>query len=163
MISIRTALISFLLTILLLGCVAKQIKITEPFREADLLKYSSGIHTVSGQAFMLQRGGVVVTCAGNNVTIYPATPFMVEIFKVYASGGNPIFGIDGQKDGFNKTVTYSKTTKCDAEGNFIFKNVAIGSWVIETTVSWYAGDSLQGGTIKEIIEVKEGMKKVILN
>lgn len=162
-ISISHALL-LIMVLAMSGCmkVQKKIRISEPYKEADLLEYSHGKSTISGQGFKTQRNGGVVTCAGQKVTMYPGTPFLLQILKVHFSGDKVLYNNQEQKDGINKTLTYLKETQCDAQGNFIFKDIALGSWVIETTVSWYAGESRQGGTIRKMIEVT-GDQKIILN
>lgn len=39
---------------------------------------SRGSSTIQGQAFLRQAGGGVVTCAGEEVSLLPATPYQVE-------------------------------------------------------------------------------------
>lgn len=87
--------------------------------------YSTESNTVTGQAFLRQKGGGVVTCAGEYVVMYPNT----EYFKNRRNGMKEVE--------YSKEVsTMEHFTQCDAEGNFEFDNIESGSWVIETAVRW---------------------------
>src|SRR5208337_5281057 len=49
---------------------------------------------IIGQAFMRQKGGGVVTCAGSPVLLVPDTPYIEEMFSILSSGrqvaGSPV-------------------------------------------------------------------------
>ena len=119
-----------------------------------------GKNTVKGSAFMRQRGGGVVTCAGNSVFLIPATAYAVERFQFLygttTSGTNAHrkqFQFVPDPPGYMSTV---KATKCDAQGAFIFEGVADGEFFVQTTVAWQVGSSLQGGNLMQRVRVEGG-------
>lgn len=98
-----------------------------PYKKLTYTKvgYMDGNNTVTGQAFLTQRDGGVVTCAGRSVIIYPNVAYF-------------LVARDGLQDvQFNKELSALKQgTQCDAQGNFEFEGIANGEWIIETSVSW---------------------------
>lgn len=118
--------------------------------------YTQGANTVTGQAFLRQRGGGVVTCAGNRVIMYPNTMYFLA-----KRNGAPEIEIS------NESSTMEKSTQCDATGNFEFNNIQNGGWVIETTVGWdvpeinrigYYSSNRQGGLMRKEITVRSNEK-----
>lgn len=69
----KLAIIS-IASLALFGCKAAAVK--ENFNstfnvdEVSFIK-EEGTNTITGNAFLRQRGGGVVTCAGENITLYP--------------------------------------------------------------------------------------------
>jgi len=140
----------------------KKILVTEPYSEEELLRYSNGQHTITGQAFMRQRGGGVVTCAGAEVTIVPLTKFAEKILQVRLSGNTPQYSTQEQVAGGGRSRSYIQKAICDAQGNFIFNKVSKGRWFFETKVSWRVGDSYQGGYVRKKVKIT-GDQRVILS
>jgi hypothetical protein len=86
-----------------------------------------GMNNIKGQAFLVQRGGGVVTCAGNAVALLPATKFFDEYLYLVRRGLTP------------QTKWKAGATRhgyCDAQGNFSFTNLPDGKWYIFTEVRW---------------------------
>jgi hypothetical protein len=99
------------------------------FNKNDYISYlKQGSNKVTGQAFLRQKGGGIVTCAGEEVTLYPNTDYF-----------NNMYGIRGdyiehkQLENENSLV---RQTKCDAQGNFEFYNIPAGNWALKTDVEW---------------------------
>jgi hypothetical protein len=63
---------------------------------------------------------------------------------------------------------YSKTTTCDGQGNFEFKDLPPGNYILVSSVFWGIptgyGIRQTGGEIRKDVTLKEGEKlKVLLN
>lgn len=116
-----------------------------------------GTNTIKGNAFMRQRGGGVVTCAGSPVFLVPATDYATE--RVTVLYGNATGGVSIRNALFNPDYpSYAKNAKrtiCDSSGNFQFDKVADGSFFAGTHVTWTAG-TVQGGGMMSRAVVKDG-------
>jgi hypothetical protein len=120
----------------------------------------AGTGSVRGSALLRQRGGVVVTCAGNDVYLVPGTSSaQSEMRRIFGGdagyqmrGGAPITG------GGTIVVAPQPNRKatCDAQGFFRFANVRPGKWYVITDVTWLSGDSTQGGSLLGSADVVEG-------
>lgn len=104
--------------------------ISVPFSESDLVPWQgSGQATIRGQAFLKTIGGDVKTCAGNSVVLFPLDAYGRALMSAdLSSNDDP--GVDP------RFASYVKQTTCDAQGNFVFENVAAQEWGIETSVTW---------------------------
>lgn len=121
-------------------------------------EYGSEPNTVTGQAFLTQKGGGVVTCAGQAVLMYPDTEYFEDIYDDVPS-------LDALP---SEEAAFYKTSQCDAQGNFEFHKVPAGKWVIRTIVRWdvfavkpflnsyYTADEVQGGPLKKHVTVQNG-------
>lgn len=110
---------------------------------------SSGTGVIYGQGFMRQQGGGVVTCAGSEVYVVPATDYFESmLFPVRALAG---------RDGFDPAaLPLFRTGMCDAQGNFRVEGLPDGAWLVFTTVEWRAGDAPQGGGLRKAAAVQGG-------
>lgn len=147
---------------------------------------------IIGQAFLKTKGGDIKTCAGNEVYLelssgskWLHTLIMSERAKrlaysaAYLSELNEKLGKDNTDtlaDMHRFTDDYKKyslehikankksvfTTLCDAQGNFEFKNIKNGKYLIATKVEWEVGDETQGGLIDKILDINQKKQKVIL-
>jgi len=122
--------------------------------------YTNGVSDLTGQAFLIQRGGDVVTCAGKMVVLYPNNNF----FNTKRSG-------DKETEDSDEALSMEFVTQCDAGGNFEFYNVPNGLWTIETAVTWDVPEAVnvgmgmyfiaankQGGNMKKNVWVKPNVK-----
>ncbi len=122
---------------------------------------ADGVNMVKGSAFMRQQGGGVVTCAGSDVYLVPATPYAKRrITYLYGtegpSGSSSRRGdIRFEPDAPNY-VTLVKRTKCDAQGSFAFDRVADGEFYVQTRVTWQVANRLQGGNLMHFVKVQGG-------
>jgi hypothetical protein len=126
---------------------------------APFLKTGSG--TISGQAFLTQRGGGVVTAAGQEVLIDPATPTAIEWW--HKAGTQFDF-----RDLMHPSQNFQNARKrviADASGKFSLGGLPVGRYFVRTILTWdvpYHG--IQGGLLGELVEVKEGQTtNLILN
>jgi hypothetical protein len=141
-------------SIFLSGCAEiEEVPVVTTYKPIDYIEYmKAGTGEITGQAFMRQKGGVVVTCAGQVVMLVPNEGIFVEIDKIYESGKKPI------KPKVDLNSDAVKKTKCDAQGNFMFNHVPAGQWIIQTEVRWEAGNFPQGGYLSEKIYLYAGEK-----
>lgn len=167
---ISLIIISFLLS----GCylTTENYQIKSSFSSPDVSWISEeGDATITGQAFLNQKGGGVVTCAGKQVNLIPKTTYSSErINKIYGSLSK------GYKDYYAVNIvfepstpqnyyTYQRKTICDAQGNFKFKNVPSNKeYFIITVVTWEIDYTVQGGDLMLSVKPKSGETlEVILN
>ena len=165
--------------VVLTGC-APALKVVpvgvrwEPSMHLAAKQMEKGKNTINGSAFLRQAGGGVVTCAGSEVSLIPDTPYSRKRLSILY--GNPDKGYRKHlSDYFGVTVDnafesydrYQHTTVCDAQGKFSFKNVADGSWFLQSEAIWTVParifiDSLQGGYMVDRIDVKGGETRDVI-
>lgn len=144
------------LAALLAGCAStphEPVELKNKFSEAEHAAYfTQGDHVVSGQAFLRQKGGGVVTCAGSPVFLVPATPFFDEaLVNLYAGKMPSALNMPQQP------IVWKR--QCDAQGNFKFVGVPPGRWYVLTEVSWVVPSrnmfisGEQGGALRRTITV----------
>jgi hypothetical protein len=125
------------------------------FNEKEYESYlKSGTNTVTGQAFLSQSGGGVVTCAGQSVLMYPDGEYFKKRDSYIDSDMDKecsrLSGLD------NAAKALINTSQCDAQGNFEFHKVPAGDYIISVNVSWYAGYDKQGGIMRKKVTVRDG-------
>jgi hypothetical protein len=132
---------------------------TPVFNKAE---YKTGSNVVTGQAFLTQKGGGVVTCAGNAVEMHPDNEYFNQIFDDIRSGYSSLEKLSPEEKNL------LKTSQCDAQGNFEFHKVPNGKWVIGVNVSWdvnfvrnngfyyYTDTKKQGGYLRKEVNVQDG-------
>lgn len=162
------AAVLFVLT----GCATqsiepKTISIKEPFDpKAASEMIASGNAKLTGTAFMRQQGGGVVTCAGNAVNLIPATKYAMErmtgiysgsftkgevkYLSVYHPHSKAVFQPDP-----SEYKRYTRTSICDAQGNFEFQDVKDGWYYLATRVVWTVR-MVEGGGLATLISVQDG-------
>lgn len=157
----------------LTGCAGIQQRnhvLSVPF-EADEARamLDPGPNTVSGSSLIRQAGGGIVTCAGNPVFLLPATAYADErvniIYGNYQSGYVPYAGLLNHSftpdDPEYKNLT--EQTRCDAQGNFEFTNVADGEFYVHTLVTWSVNYTTQGGGLMRRVDLEGGEhEKIVL-
>lgn len=134
------------------GCATRPA-VYIPYRASELEPYRTpGTAGVKGQAFMRQRGGGIVTCAGNTVSLTPLTSYVRQV-RMERDSGNVVNIDPAAKEAY---LALAKTTQCDAQGNFSFSNVPAGDWLLETRVTWMVGYNAQGGALSRQFGLTEG-------
>lgn len=122
------------------------------FSGADHERFrQNGTATISGQGFLRQQGGGVVTCAGSPVLLLPATPFFKEFISEVTAGRN--VSMAGTVDAPYSSII--KKSQCDAQGNFSFSNIPAARWLVVTNVVWTAGRNKQGGALLKEIFIED--------
>lgn len=132
--------------------------------EAEEAEYGpylrTGTSTISGQAFLRQKNGVVVTGAGRIVTLDPATSVGKEWWDkaaqvwVHRTLTPPSSGFAHAR----------RSTTADAGGRFKFEGLPAGQYYVRTTVTWEPGGltPMQGGLVGQFVDVKKGQEKEII-
>lgn len=119
--------------------------------------------SVEGSAFWRTKGGEVRTCAGNEVSLVPVTPYATErMLFIYGntSGGSVVRNIGSpgstpvDMDYYNDSIN----TLCDVAGRFVFEDVPVGSYYVTATVVWQVGYQNQGGPVFKRLDVIENKK-----
>lgn len=151
---------------LLAGCAApvaappvRTVEVRTQFDPADHDAFlAAGPHTLRGQAFMRQRGGGVVTCAGSRVNLWPATTYMKELMLAARSGAR-ITNLSPLPESHRAMI---RTTTCDAQGAFRFEGLPAGKWFAFASVQWAVGNAMQGGTLARAVESGQPQPPIIL-
>ena len=133
------------------------------FKKEEHTSYlKTGANTVTGQAFLTQNGGGVVTCTGQSVLMYPDTEYFNQSDSDIAKGCQLPNDVD------NTINAFYKSSQCDAQGNFDFYKVPAGNYIISVNVSWnvssvksignyyYTDNEKQGGFLSKKVTVQDG-------
>jgi hypothetical protein len=151
------------------ACAAPPIQFSAPYNPSEAaFSRMPGQRMITGQAMLRQIGGGVVTCAGGTVELAPDTTYWrARVTAVYGNperGYNPVLG--------GRTITPNplpealaelRKATCNAQGNFVFKDVPPGSYFVLSSVTWqavtagFAGPVLQvqGGHLAQHINVAD--------
>ncbi len=159
-----------LISLSLAGCAAlyqvEHTMLNKFSVEQAQAQLKAGNSKLEGSALLRQVGGDSVTCAGEEVALYPYTDYANERMNLLygnsekgfdsaaaytrrASSDIGLFfgnGIKTYDDGYgtkynftNEDPNYSrykKTTYCDAQGKFTFDKLSEGSYFVITKVVW---------------------------
>lgn len=154
------------LLISLAGCQTQQIQITPLVNQFNVSEAQyinvSGNNSIHAQAFLRTNGGSVVTCAGYEVQLIPATKYAGErLSHIYGSGNyantHRISSVKFQNTE-SDYLKYRKVTTCDAQGSFSFEGLADGNYYVIALVLWKVGNANQGGGLMHDFFVKGGEK-----
>jgi hypothetical protein len=146
----------------LAGCVAapKDVPVSSTYSH-DEMKFiqSTGKASITGQAFMRQRGGGVVTAAGEEILLIPDTAYTREVTDKMLSGQTQLAAGSNLK-------SYTRKTIADAEGRFKFNGLVGGSYIALAVVRWEIpgeyGSRAQGGGLKQEVTVADGQTAEII-
>ena len=117
-----------------------------------------GDATVTGQAFLRQRGGGVVVCAGAPVVLFPKTPTFDRAVETARAGKQPM-PATGSDERFKKVA---RIATCDAQGNFTFERLPRARWYVFSRVTWEVADSPQGGELVGEVDTSAGGEHRVL-
>ena len=129
----------------------------------------NGPNAIEGQAFLRQRGGGVVTCAGEPVTLIPVSDHAIDRFRqIYGSAQGGIvrvpISLDVESNRDSVYDSFTRHTECDAEGDFEFGGLADGEYFVTTGVYWETAGGLEGGSLASRVRVEGGeTARVLLN
>jgi hypothetical protein len=125
-----------------------------------------GTGVVSGQGFLRQNGGGVVTCAGSDVRLIPVTRYstarMQMIFRNTEAGYGPALSMTAPEDPPVEYVRQTRQATCDAQGNFRFEGLPPGEYFVTTRVQWMVGYATQGGTLMRRVTVAPGQSQSVM-
>lgn len=154
--------------LVLTGCaMTKPVQMTKAFNAAEAQNaLRRGTNIIRGSALIRQAGGGVVTCAGSQVDLVPATEYATERMMIYyksvSSGYLPAEApnvINPPSVPATTDAQYTKLarlTTCDAQGFFSFSDVADGSYYLITSVVWRVGYNVQGGALMKRVDLQGG-------
>jgi hypothetical protein len=146
------------------GCAAPQeqkTRLITPFNYAEHDRYLSPTNaTLRGQALLRSgNSGLVETCAGSQVLAVPATTFFREMMEIVKRGQQP--QVANEVDPVYRSII--KVGQCDSRGNFVVTNMAPGTWIVTTEVSWSTGGSRQSvALMREVIVASGDTSQVLL-
>lgn len=159
------------LTLALTGCAMPKrempvYNISVPFDEAAAaIVLKTGSNTIKGNAFLRQRGGGVVTCAGSDVMLWAATGYAEQralaLYGNTAGGFNPGIQYRFEPDEPKLSVLTRKSI-CDSQGNFTFEGLADGAYYVATRVAWHTGASTEGGFVARRVAVAGGKQVAVV-
>ena len=160
-----------LMVALLAGC-AQTIETDSTFDPTEVAFINTrGNGVIEGQIVARQMGGGVVTCAATEVTLIPAGSFATErIAAIYGSAqGGRRDAIRGGVDMSNVPPAYiemTRSTACDAQGNFRFEGLAPGEYFVQGHVTWFVPGRIvpEGAQFSRRVSVTPGStQRVILS
>lgn len=154
-------LIALIIIVFLSGCAVREpVQVQTKFDYETHKSYThSGKGSLKGQGFLRQQGGGVVTCAGSEVYLVPATPFFREVISLIRSGKAP--QISQSLDPAQGAMLI-KQSQCDAQGNFSFNNLPSGNWFVMTEVKWIIDSRQQGGTLLRETSIRDVESQIFL-
>lgn len=154
----------------LAACAPQPVRLTTAFNPSEVeFVRTPGTATVTGQAFMRQRGGGVVTCAGADVRMAPVTAYSSE--RINLIYGNTQRGTSGNMSRQPEQAppgyeTASLLARCDAQGNFRFERVPAGEFFLLTSVRWEVPSGYvmqqQGGHLMQRVSTAPGQTQSVV-
>lgn len=149
--------LGIILALALSGCVErKPATVAFSVEEAAFIR-KTGTTTITGHAFRTKQSGVVVNAAGQLVRLVPATAFARERFANFYGARKYVphrnYPRDDNPD--PAYADYTRTTKAESNGRFVFEKVAPGDYFITTQVIWGDEDALtrEGGSVYDSVTV----------
>ncbi|MCL1524579.1 prealbumin-like fold domain-containing protein [Xanthomonas nasturtii] len=175
----KTAIASIAMLACLAACASlappqpRQVALTTLFSPQEVAWFTTtGMGSVTGQAFFQTRGGQPRTCAGLEVSLQPHSTYGDE--RLTAIYGN---ATGGYTPALASRVQFTpddldyqqvrKTSICDAQGNFSFTGLPAGKYFLVAAVVWTVpGQEFappQGGPLMKSFTLADGeTKRVIL-
>ncbi|MFM8443361.1 MAG: hypothetical protein ACKN9W_08470 [Methylococcus sp.] len=173
---------------LLAGCAGPPaVRIGVPFDANQArVRLTPGANQIVGNALMWLSSGGVISCAGEQATLYPVTPYAREWARLtYESVEHnrrvtpPNFAYRPRSAGptglevdpaFLET---SRSVSCDADGRFSFDRVGDGDYYLVARIAWQAhifdehnyfhGKSYLDyeGSVMKKVSVRDGQKATV--
>lgn len=167
-----------LAALLLIGCQTAPVKpapveIIQAQIKYDASKiswvYKEGTGKVSGQAFLRTMSGNVKTCAGLRVLLVPVSDYSSErmsvIYGATDKGYKPYSQANAPLEPISKDfVATFRNTNCNAQGEFSFSGLPVGSYFVLADVLWKVrvSEGFEGGTLLQKVTIEHGKDKKIL-
>ena len=145
------------LALALSGCVErKPATVAFSVEEASFIR-KTGTTVITGHAFRTKPSGVVVNAAGQLVRLVPATAYARERFANFYGTRKFVPHRDYPRDDNPDPAygEYTRTTKAESNGRFVFEKVAPGDYFVTTQVIWGDEDALsrEGGSVYDSVTV----------
>lgn len=155
----RSIAIICMIASILAACRTVSIESEFNPKEAAFIN-TQGKGRITGSAFLRQRGGGVVTAAGEEVWLIPATGYARERFSKIYQGRKmiPVLLSAKVENTDPRYLQLQRKTRADAKGEFSFDNLGPGRYFIMTRVTWQVPNAIipEGGSLYEEVEVKDG-------
>lgn len=102
-----------IIALLVAGCSTRpEVDLTRYANPAEVAPYNAlGPASIEGQAFLRQRGGGVVTCAGEKVELVPWIPIVQKGLEAWKAGRAPTSSVQISAEYPNSHRTTSATLK----------------------------------------------------
>ena len=161
-----------LLNVLFLASCASNTVVTNASFDVNEVSWflNEGTGTVKGSAFFQRRDGMLVTCAGNIVSITPVGTYSSErISNIYGNtvSGRTTFGFGAVRvdEPDPQYLKYSKQKLCDVDGKFSFNNLAEGEYFVTTSVEWSVSDYINEGgyLMKRVLVNNDNTNEIVMN
>lgn len=88
--------------------------------------------------------------AGETVSLIPATPFVKEVRALRDAGFVPT---TVTKEVAAAIELATRSTIADAQGNFEFRDLPAGDYILEVDIRWRAGSFMTGGLVTKPVSV----------
>ncbi len=149
--------LGIVLALALSACVErKPATVAFSVEEASFIR-KTGTTTITGHAFRTKPSGVVVNAAGQLVRLVPATAYARERFANFYGTRKFVPHRDYPRDDNPDPAygEYTRTTKAESNGRFVFEKVAQGDYFVTTQVIWGDEDALsrEGGSVYDSVTV----------
>ncbi len=170
----RSKIFFLILIIFFTGCSSsnKEIRLTTDLYLYELkwfLKKGDGV--IKGKVYIDSDNGRI-TCKNQEVKLIPVSEYSKErMLWLYKSTEEGFRKVEEGEIKFipDRSIYYSlmKITKCDENGNFLFKDLPEGEYFIVVNVIWNSptNGSLfrkAGGSIMKRIKLKKGEEKEVI-
>lgn len=158
-------LLFVLSALLLAGCASDQPQVYTAYSDNDFSAWrGTGLAQVRGQAFYKMPSGRVLSCAGSDVMLIPATGYNMEAEQSIGAGKG--FPENYERRG----LKYARKTMCDGAGHFSFENLPTQNWIAYVHLTWQEPATVmfwskndEGGTLYREILLEPGDNKLILS
>ena len=159
-------LLATVCVLLLAGCASSDpYELFTPYSENDFRGWeATGSANLTGQAFVRLPEGRLLTCAGAEVSLKPATGYNMEMEDGLNAGKG--FPANYSK----RAVKYDHKTVCDGSGYFSFANLPLRNWIVVTHIAWQKPSGIMfmppddtGGTLVQEILLQSGDNKTVLS
>ncbi len=144
---------------LLAACVGTERKpatVAFSVEEAAFIR-KPGTTTITGHAFRTRPSGTVVNAAGEVVRLVPMTAYARERFQNFYGNRKfvPHRNYPREDNPDPAYGEYTRTTKAESNGNFIFRNVPPGQYFLTTQIIWGDEDAFarEGGSVYDSVTV----------
>lgn len=130
-----------------------------------------GLARIEGHAFLTRFDNKVMNASGQYVYLVPATPYARERFAKLYGNGKFLAATSGQSADTDPLYSqYTRKTKAESTGRFVFDKVPKGDYFVATNVQWTQNEEAfapkKGGAIYETVSVQgkeDEVVKVVVN
>ena len=157
-----------ILALLTVGCAPAVLEMHVSPSDVGIAEAAleGGAAQIHGSALIRQRGGGVVTCAGNEVYLIPHTESTERAVRDVFGGDHGYVERGGSVNfGGGQVVSPPephRTAVCDAQGFYRFGDVRAGNWYVMTVITWTVGENYQGGAVLGFTRVGPGQEQEVV-